>query len=212
VSRNAWEYAYEDAAAEWQEELEQSIRDSIMAELALEDHGAARLRTALLDTGFKARGALRMLNEARALGEPQWRAALCLAFGFVEVSALHLMLDPVVRGSIEHGPSGKLVAGFAIRRQLEDWPKLLASFLDPLLEVKIQKAKRPGAKKSIAREIVDLGNARNGALHRAEDVTESAAREAVAVAAHWKSAVYGEFIKAAGLHLREDGELTSLEA
>ena len=111
------------------------------------------------------------------------KAALVFAATAMELGIKVVLLKPIVFGLVHTEAMASLITELTIQHSgMERFYKLLSGILKRFSAVDLETYKRTGSTRTLWKEITEVRDARNGIIHRGENVEESTAELAVAVA------------------------------
>lgn len=197
-------------AANWDSDYDQTffaaideIRDEAIAAFAFE-----RLQSYYLDHQEIRVPSLRALEKAKSLLQYDPSASLVFAITAAEVCIKNLFLRPMVYGLVHQPYAAKLIADLTVSQTGWDrFSGLLKEILRVKVGVDLNEVKIEGSATSLWGEFIGLAKARNGVVHRAEEVTSQQANAAIRIANELINVFFPKLLANIGLQIDENGSV-----
>lgn len=183
------------------------IRDEAISAFAFE-----RLQSYYRDQEGIRVPPLRALEKAKLLLQHDPSASLVLAITSAEVCIKNLILRPMVYGLVHQPYAAKLIADLALSQTGWDrFSGLLKEILREKVGVDLNEVKIQGTATPLWVEFKCLVKARNGVVHRAEEVTSQQANAGIRIANELINIVFPRLLASIGLQVDENGSVQSAQ-
>lgn len=177
-------------------------------EQAIDEFTNERLQSFYLKNRDILQPGIVRFREARELMKSHPSASYVFSCTAIEVFLKAALLRPVVYGLVHNDALAEIVVEAALGQTgFDRYKKLLSKFFDELAGIDIAKITRSDSTVPLLAEAAEVQKARNGIIHRGDNVTEDQAEYACNVTSAVFSDVVYQMLSALGLKLGGKGRV-----
>lgn len=177
---------------------------------AVEEFTADRLRSYYQANPCVAKPVVDVLQEARSLLHQHPTPALVLAAIAIEAGLKQVLLRPIVSGLVHSESAASLITDLALERTCtERFRDVLFQVLSEHAGIHVSSFVRPGSRRRLWDEIIEVQKRRNAVMHRAEQASSEEAGQSIEVAAAIVEILFPAIAIRLGFHLHDRFRLCS---